>query len=66
MTNPGDDLPSTICAPGDHVWQHIDEVPLPEADAEHATPIVPTHRCSVCGVAGMMEVLNDGRPQRAP
>jgi hypothetical protein len=66
MTTPGEDLPSTICAPGDHVWRHIEAVPLPQADAEHETAMVATHRCTACGVTGMMEILNDGRPQRRP
>jgi hypothetical protein len=68
MTTPGGDLPSTICAPGDHVWQNIAPVPLPEADTQPDTPtaMVATHRCSICGVVGMMEILNDGRPQRRP
>jgi hypothetical protein len=66
MTETGDDLPEQICAPGDHDWQQIDPAePLPESE-DLPAPLIATHRCQICGVLGMMEILNDGRPPQHP
>jgi hypothetical protein len=66
MHESGDDRPAMVCPPGDHRWVHLESAALPEAADAPPTPLVATHRCRICGVSGMMEILNDGRPQRDP